>query len=152
MLFFLFLIFMGKHSKHEHSGLGLVGYDDCLTRSRSRVQSSELVFFSQFLFGKQFWVNGLVAWFSLWVREVVGSIPTWPLIFYFLVIQHIWGYSSIGRVRALQARGTGIETRYLQIIVNLSSISLVVRTPRCGRGNPGSNPGWSIAQSAAGLV
>ena len=24
-------------------------------------------------------VNGLVAWFSLWVREVVGSIPTWPL-------------------------------------------------------------------------
>ena len=23
------------------------------------------------------------------------------------------------------------------------SISLVVRTPRCGRGNPGSNPGWN---------
>ena len=23
-------------------------------------------------------VNGLVVWFSLWVREVVGSIPTWP--------------------------------------------------------------------------
>ena len=33
-------------SKHEKSGLGLVGYDDCLTRSRSRVQSSELVLFA----------------------------------------------------------------------------------------------------------
>ena len=58
------------------------------------------------------------------------------------------GYSSIGRARALQARGTGIETRYLHpitiyifYICVLSLISLEVRTPRCGRGNPGSNPG-----------
>ena len=60
----------------------------------------------------------------------------------------IWGYSSVGRALALQARGTGIETRYLQYVLCdnflLCSISLVVRTPRCGRGDPGSNPGWSI--------
>ena len=56
----------------------------------------------------------------------------------------LWGYSSIGRARALQARGTGIETRYLHNKKKICSISLVVRTPRCGRGNPGSYPGWSI--------
>ena len=30
-----------------------------------------------------------------------------------LLITRVWGISSIGRVRALQARGTGIETRIL---------------------------------------
>ena len=37
---------------------------------------------------------------------------------YIYTISNIqWGYSSIGRARALQARGTGIETRYLQIYI-----------------------------------
>ena len=31
----------------------------------------------------------------------------------------IWGISSIGRVRALQARGTGIETRILHHFVTI---------------------------------
>ena len=65
------------------------------------------------------------------------------------------GISSIGRARALQARGTGIETRILQIkqistklhFNKMRSISLEVRTPRCGRGNPGSNPGSSRGES-----
>jgi hypothetical protein len=37
--------------------------------------------------------------------------------------QHVtcWGISSIGRVRALQARGTGIETRILHFFWNLGS-------------------------------
>ncbi len=78
-----------KCSKCE---LGLVGYDDCLTRSRSRVQFSEFVF----LYSKR--VNGLVAWFSLWVREVVGSIPTWPHLFTF------WSLSQKKRFGAAVAR------------------------------------------------
>ena len=77
--------------------------------------------------------------------EVAGSIPVAPLnilfLFLFFDVYIMRGCSSIGRARALQARGTGIETRHLQYIINLSSISLVVRTPRCGRGSPGSNPG-----------
>ena len=68
--------------------------------------------------------------------EAPGSKPGTSNIWFFR------GYSSIGRARALQARGTGIETRYLQKYI--CSISLEVRTPRCGRGNPGSNPGSSI--------
>ena len=60
------------------------------------------------------------------------------------VISLIWGISSIGRARALQARGNGIETRILHLHLRgqlICSISLVVRTPVCGTGNPGSNPG-----------
>ena len=34
-------------------------------------------------------------------------------------IQTAWGISSIGRVRALQARGTGIETRILHHFVTI---------------------------------
>ncbi len=32
-------------------------------------------------------VNGLVVWFSLWVREVVGSIPTWPHYYFFVLLK-----------------------------------------------------------------
>ena len=61
-----------------------------------------------------------------------------------------WGISSIGRVRRSQRRGTGIETRILHSFTNLVLYhvkrfhSLVVRTPLCGSGNPGSNPGGGI--------
>ena len=48
-----------------------------------------------------------------------------------------WGISSIGRVRALQARGTGIETR----ILHLWSYSVMVITLDFESSDPGSNPG-----------
>ena len=57
------------------------------------------------------------------------------------------GYSSIGRAVALQATGTGIETRYFHThththtLCAMRSISLEVRTPHCGWGNPCSNHG-----------
>ena len=50
---------------------------------------------------------------------------------------HAWGISSIGRVRRSQRRGTGIETRILHVCF----YSIVVSTPACGAGDPGSNPG-----------
>ena len=37
-----------------------------------------------------------------------------------------WGISSIGRVRALQARGTGIETRILHLL-SVRSLALVAQ-------------------------
>ena len=58
------------------------------------------------------------------------------------------GISSIGRVRRSQRRGTGIETRILHCFCISNACkclySLVVRTPLCGSGNPGSNPGTGI--------
>ncbi len=46
---------------------------------------------------------------------------------------------------------------YIYIYIYKSCISLVVRTPRCGRGDPGSNPGCDIffyfkSYSELGLV
>ena len=38
-----------------------------------------------------------------------------------------WGISSIGRVRALQARGTGIETRILHLLLSDRSLALVAQ-------------------------
>ena len=98
------------------------------------------------------WSKALVLGTSLFGG--VGSNPT--------PVTDLWGISSIGRVRRSQRRGTGIETRILHLLfflicarrarraVNrfrthrMRSYSLVVRTPRCGRGNPGSNPGRGI--------
>ncbi len=105
------------------------------------------------------WSKALVLGTSL--SGGVGSNPT-PVTFgrrgYIS-----WGISSIGRVRRSQRRGTGIETRILHFCMGraqgaagrspwaagqaslvMCSYSLVVRTPRCGRGNPGSNPGRGI--------
>ena len=98
------------------------------------------------------WSKALVLGTSLFGG--VGSNPT-PVTFADGSIHLTWGISSIGRVRRSQRRGTGIETRILhsfagargqRLVSNLimCSYSLVVRTPRCGRGNPGSNPGRGI--------
>ena len=66
---------------------------------------------------------------------------------YVYVYIHITNTGGIAQLeeRALckrEAPGSkpGISTH----IHTYSSISLEVRTPRCGRGNPGSNPGSSI--------
>ena len=80
--------------------------------------------------------------------DAPGSIPGCRSIVY-IILYTKRGCSSVGRARALQARGTGIETRHLQesiyiIHCSVSSISLVVTTPLCGRGSPGSNPGWNM--------
>ena len=99
------------------------------------------------------WSKALVLGTSLFGG--VGSNPT--------PVTDLWGISSIGRVRRSQRRGTGIETRILHFCMGraqgaagrspwaagqaslvMCSYSLVVRTPRCGRGNPGSNPGRGI--------
>ena len=58
---------------------------------------------------------------------VTGSIPVAPSI----------RHGVVGNISACHADARGSIPR-----VGESSISLVVRTPRCGRGNPGSNPGW----------
>ena len=112
-------------------------------------------------------VNG---WMAEWSKALVlgtslsggvGSNPT-PVTFWAADVMS-WGISSIGRVRRSQRRGTGIETRILHFWLGrvkgrprqagcapghgsliMCSYSLVVRTPRCGRGNPGSNPGRGI--------
>ena len=47
-------------------------------------------------------------------RSVDRNHPSLPFN-----IQTPWGISSIGRVRALQARGTGIETRILHCFVTM---------------------------------
>ena len=60
---------------------------------------------------------------------VTGSIPVAPSI----------RHGVVGNISACHADARGSIPR-----VGGCSISLVVRTPRCGRGNPGSNPGWGI--------
>ena len=93
------------------------------------------------------WSKALVLGTSLFGG--VGSNPT-PVTFAERSIHLTWGISSIGRVRRSQRRGTGIETRILHSFTNLVLYhvkrfhSLVVRTPLCGSGNPGSNPGGGI--------
>ena len=54
-------------------------------------------------------------------RSVDRNHPSLPFN-----IQTPWGISSIGRVRALQARGTGIETRILHHFVTIR-IALVAQ-------------------------
>ena len=54
-----------------------------------------------------------------------------------MLFSHHRGISSIGRVRALQAWGTGIEAR----ILHLWSYSVMVITLDFESSNPGSNPG-----------
>ena len=44
--------------------------------------------------------------------DAPGSIPGCRSVVYILYTKR--GCSSVGRARALQARGTGIETRHLQ--------------------------------------
>ncbi len=149
-------------------GLGLVGYDDCLTRSRSRVRFSEPVNIFKYIYTKMAqWSSGMILGLGPRGRGFDSRLGPLKFFFFFgllsiymyffflnnceIKIKKVnWGCSSIGRARALQARGTGIETRHLHKFKNLTqihcSISLVVRTPRCGRGNPGSNPGWSTKQ------
>ena len=82
------------------------------------------------------WSKALVLGTSL--SGGVGSNPT------SVSFLHQWGISSIGRVRRSQRRGTGIETRILHFLTYKRFLSLVVRTPLCGSGNPGSNPGGGI--------
>ena len=49
----------------------------------------------------------------------------------------------IARIRKESSRSKfEIRINYTQIYFSTSRNSLVVRTPRCGRGNPGSNPGY----------
>ena len=80
------------------------------------------------------WSKALVLGTSLFGG--VGSNPT-PVTFAERSIHLTWGISSIGRVRRSQRRGTGIETR----ILHMCFYSIVVSTPACGAGDPGSNPG-----------
>ena len=54
--------------------------------------------------------------------KVGGSKPPFATFY----IQTPWGISSIGRVRALQARGTGIETRILHCFITMR-IALVAQ-------------------------
>ena len=68
---------------------------------------------------------------------VTGSIPVAPSI----------RHGVVGNISACHADARGSIPR-----VGVSSISLVVRTPRCGRGNPGSNPGWGKCVRKLGLV
>ena len=71
----------------------------------------------------------------------------------------IWGISSIGRVRALQARGTGIETPMLHVLLFCArvkvtrwgavglAVALVAQSVEHGSNKPrvgGSSPSWSI--------
>ena len=68
-------------------------------------------------------MHTLHAWMAEWSKAAdlssvifgcVGSNPTSGTFLFVLTATALsWGYSSIGRARALQARGTGIETRYL---------------------------------------
>ena len=70
---------------------------------------------------------------------VAGSIPAAPSI----------RHGVVGNISACHADARGSIPRVG------GSISLVVRTPRCGRGNPGSNPGWGrglVAQWIARLT
>ena len=57
-----------------------------------------------------------------------------------------WGISSIGRVRALQARGTGIETRILHLLYLQLSAALAQLGERQTEDLkvPGSIPGGGI--------
>ncbi len=88
------------------SGLGLVGYDDCFTRSRSRVRFSEPVkiaidFFTGFLFIKNVnktallvqWLEYLVANEVARVRFPDGANFFW--FFFFSPSRHTQIYSKI---------------------------------------------------------
>ena len=49
------------------------------------------------------------------------------------------------------ARKWDFTRNTLSAVVNTCLIRLAVRTPRCGRGNPGSNPGLDIVLISAAL-
>ena len=66
---------------------------------------------------------------------VAGSIPAAPSI----------RHGVVGNISACHADARGSIPRAGETC----SISLVVRTPRCGRGNPGSNPGDRISYGNA---
>ena len=57
--------------------------------------------------------------------KVPGSIPGGGIDI-IIVQSNTWGYSSIGRARVPQTRGTGIETRYFQLVFfqNITVVSL----------------------------
>ena len=94
------------------------------------------------------WVNGLVAWFSLWVREVVGSIPTWPL-HYFLS----FSLSLCLSIRSLYL-SLSLCSFIKQARVFDGGIAQLEERALCKREAPGSKPGISIAlqQKIARLV
>ena len=76
---------------------------------------------------------------SLWKEKPLSLVHSSldDLFQKLLLLMSRWGISSIGRVRALQARGTGIETR----ILHVWSYSVMVITLDFESSDPGSNPG-----------
>ena len=84
----------------------VVSQSEAWVRILPDANQDKIIFFSFFHFVR------LAKW---WWRDVM------------MMIMWRWGYSSIGRARALQARGTGIETRYLQMkreFVKFSSLQI----------------------------
>ena len=80
-------------------------------------------------------------------RSVDRNHPSLPFN-----IQTAWGISSIGRVRALQARGTGIETRILHHFVTIR-VALVAQMVERRTFNPvvaGSSPAEGAFEQAYG--
>ena len=67
----------------------------------------------------------------------------------------VWLNRKSARFASARHRDRNPASPYTAVS-SFCSISLVVRTPRCGRGNPGSNPGWSkkknFYSSGLGLV
>ena len=77
-------------------------------------------------------VIGLVVWFSLWVREVVGSIPTWPREMSCFILRHI--VNSMTQPFYDDLRTTSIHNTYCsmvnQIIMHLFLVKIFLYETR----------------------